>query len=166
MMRSMSNKANVKTISIFVAVIFVLGVAGLAYMQMETPSMAAPSTTIGIIDTSKVITGENPDVVKAREELMKYSQELQTKFDAESATLDDQGKQELFTKLQADLRQKETEVQKAMEDKVKDATKSVADAKGLTMVLNKAAVLYGGVDITDAVAKKLNATEAKEASTK
>ncbi len=162
MMRSMSNKKNVKTISLVVAFIFVLGVAGLAYMQMQPPSMAAPSTTIGVLDMSKVITSENPDVVKAQEEMTKYAQELQTKFDAEAANLDDQGKQKLFAELQQQMRDKESELQKAMEKKVDDATKSVADAKGLTMVLNKAAVLYGGVDITEAVTKKLNGTETKK----
>lgn len=161
MMRAINNKKNVKTISLFVAVIFVLGVAGLAFMQMQTPSMASASSTIGVIDMSKVVTSENPDVAKARDELMKFSQELQTKFDAQAANLDDQGKQKLFLELQQQLRDKETEMQKQMETKVTDATKAVADAKGLSMVLNKSAVLYGGVDITDAVAKKLNGSEKK-----
>ena len=39
--------------------------------------------------------------------------------------------------------------------------KAVGDAKGLSVVMTKDTVLYGGVDITDQVLKKL-ATDAKK----
>ena len=41
--------------------------------------------------------------------------------------------------------------------KTMEVAKSVGDAKGLSVVLPKDAVLYGGVDITDQVLKKLAA---------
>ena len=42
-----------------------------------------------------------------------------------------------------------------------EAAKAVGDAKGLSVVMTKDTVLYGGVDITDQVLKKL-ATDAKK----
>ena len=38
---------------------------------------------------------------------------------------------------------------------MEEAVKSVADAKGLTVVIDKNAVVYGGTDITQDVVKKI-----------
>ncbi|HAF32238.1 MAG TPA: molecular chaperone Skp, partial [Anaerovibrio sp.] len=40
--------------------------------------------------------------------------------------------------------------------KIEAAVKEVADAKGITVVINKEAVVYGGTDLTQDVLKKLN----------
>ena len=42
-----------------------------------------------------------------------------------------------------------------------EAAKAVGDGKGLSVVMSKDTVLYGGVDITDQVLKKL-ASDAKK----
>ena len=52
------------------------------------------------------------------------------------------------------------EMNKQMADQTMEAAKAVGNAKGLSVVLPKDAVLYGGVDITDQVLKKL-ASDAK-----
>lgn len=41
----------------------------------------------------------------------------------------------------------------AINDKVMAAVKSVAEAKGLTIIVDKGSVVYGGQDITDDVMK-------------
>jgi len=48
------------------------------------------------------------------------------------------------------------ELSKKITDDLKAAITKVAQAKGLTLVVDKIAVLYGGVDITDEVIKILN----------
>ena len=48
-----------------------------------------------------------------------------------------------------------------VQDKAMEAAKAVGDAKGLSVVMTKDTVLYGGVDITDQVLKKL-ANDAKK----
>ena len=53
------------------------------------------------------------------------------------------------------------EIAKSVQDKAMEAAKAVGDAKGLSVVMTKDTVLYGGVDITDQVLKKL-ATDAKK----
>lgn len=166
MMRLMNNKKNVKIVSVIIAAIFILGVAGLAYMQMATPAMASSGSSIGVLDTSKVITPDNPDVAKAQQTHDAYAKELQAQFDSQSANMDDQQKQQLYMQLQQQMQTKDQEIQKGMEDKITAAAKAVADGKGLNLVMNKGAVLYGGVDITDLVAKKLteDATKAAGAS--
>ena len=53
------------------------------------------------------------------------------------------------------------EIAKSVQDKAMEAAKAVGDAKGLSVVMTKDTVLYGGVDITDQVLKKL-ANDAKK----
>ena len=52
------------------------------------------------------------------------------------------------------LQQKEQDLLAAIQKKLDDAVKQVAEAKGLSVVLDKNAVVYGGQDITDDVMKK------------
>ena len=44
----------------------------------------------------------------------------------------------------------------AAAEKDEDAVKAIAEAKGLSVVLNKDTVVYGGTDITQDVIKKLS----------
>jgi len=155
-MRLINNKKNVKITSFIVAAVFVLGIGGLAYTQMATPAMASASSNIGVIDTSKVFTAESADVKKAQEEMQAYQQQLKQEFTEKSANMDDQQKEQYFMQLQQQLNAKKTELQNNMQTKVSDAAKSVGEAKGLSIVLDKGAVLYGGVDITEQVTKKLS----------
>lgn len=67
----------------------------------------------------------------------------------------DAEKQRYYAQLQDRLAQKEREVMAPVLDKVTAAIKKVADSKGLTIVVDKQTVLYGGVDITDDVIKNL-----------
>ncbi|MBF1326194.1 MAG: OmpH family outer membrane protein, partial [Megasphaera micronuciformis] len=45
---------------------------------------------------------------------------------------------------------------KGLKDKLETAVGSVASTKGLSLVVDKSVVLYGGQDITDQVAKQLS----------
>lgn len=154
MMRLLANKKNVKTVSIIVAAVFVLGIGGLAYMQMATPAMAAPNSEVGVVDTTKILTPDSEVAKNLTDEMNAYIKESQTKFEQESANMDDAQKEKLFADYQQKIQAKQVELQKGVSDQVKEATKTVADAKGLSVVLSKEVVLYGGVDITDQVAKK------------
>ena len=56
MMRMMNNKANVKIFSIVIAAIFIVGIGALAYTQMASPSSNSGTSTIGVIDTSRMLS--------------------------------------------------------------------------------------------------------------
>lgn len=156
MMRMLGNKKNVKITSLVIAVLFVLSVAGIAMMQMGNPANAAPSTTIGVVDMSKVFTADSPDIVNSQKAMQDASKATQDSFNEKSANLTDEEKSKMFADMQQELSAKQEEIQKGLKDKVDVSVKSVADAKGLTLVVDKRVVLYGGSDITDEVAKKLN----------
>ena len=154
MMSEMGKKRNIKIFSGVIAVVFVLSIAGLAVMQMGNPVNAAPSSNIGVVDMSKVITPDNQDAVEAQKQLQQAGEDMQKQFDEQSANMTDEQKQALFQKMQE-------EIFKGMKDKVDTAIGSVASTKGLSLVVDKRVVLYGGTDITDQVAKQLNDSQSK-----
>ena len=159
MMRMMNNKANVKIFSIVIAAIFIVGIGALAYTQMASPSSNSGTSTIGVIDTSRMLSQDNPIYISAAQEYMSYQSQLQQETQAKiDAAQDDATKQKIAEEARQNLAKKDQEIAK---DKAMEAAKAVGDAKGLSVVMTKDTVLYGGVDITDQVLKKL-ATDAKK----
>ena len=162
MMRMMNNKANVKIFSIVIAAIFIVGIGALAYTQMASPSSNSGTSTIGVIDTSRMLSQDNPIYISAAQEYMIYQSQLQLETQAKiDAAQDDATKQKIAEEARQNLAKKDQEIAKSVQDKAMEAAKAVGDAKGLSVVMTKDTVLYGGVDITDQVLKKL-ATDAKK----
>ncbi|MBE6080999.1 MAG: OmpH family outer membrane protein [Veillonella sp.] len=165
MMRLINNQKNKKFVSLFVAVIFLLGIGAIAYTQMATPTMASDTNSnIGVIDTTKVLNAASPAIVAANKELDDYKKQLNDEFTAKSANMDDNQKAALSSEYQGKLQDKMMEIQKKVQSEVSDASKAVADAKGLSIVMDKRTVLYGGVDITDQVQRKLSGNSDSDAS--
>lgn len=162
MMRMMNNKANVKIFSIVIAAIFIVGIGALAYTQMASPSSNSGTSTIGVIDTSRMLSQDNPIYISAAQAYMSYQSQLQQETQAKiDAAQDDATKQKIAEEARQNLAKKDQEIAKSVQDKAMEAAKAVGDAKGLSVVMTKDTVLYGGVDITDQVLKKL-ATDAKK----
>ncbi len=161
MMSEMGKKRNVKIFSGVIALVFVLSIAGLAVMQMGNPVNAAPSSNIGVVDMSKVITPDNQDAAEAQKQLQQAGEDMQKQFEEQSANMTDEQKQELFQKMQGDMAKKQEEIYKGVKDKVDTAIGNVANTKGLSLVVDKRVVLYGGTDITDQVTKELSGSQSK-----
>ena len=157
MMRMMNNKKNVKIFSIVIAAIFIIGIGALAYTQMATPGTSAASN-VGVIDMSRLDNPENPVYVKAAKEFTDYRSQVAADMQAKVDAAQDDAK--IKQEAQANVEKKMEEMNKQMADQTMEAAKAVGNAKGLSVVLPKDAVLYGGVDITDQVLKKL-ASDAK-----
>lgn len=161
MMSEMGKKRNVKIFSGVIALVFVLSIAGLAIMQTGNPANAAPSSNIGVVDMSRIITPDNQDAMEAQKQLQEAGEEMQKQFEEQSANMTDEQKQELFQQMQGEMNKKQEEIFKSMKDKVDAAIGSVASTKGLSLVVDKRVVLYGGTDITDQVAKQLSDSPSK-----
>ena len=69
-------------------------------MQLCRPASAAPSSSVGVIDMSKVITPDNQDAVEAQKQWQQAGEDMQKQFEQQSANMNDQQKQELFQKMQ------------------------------------------------------------------
>lgn len=150
------DKRQVKFISVTVALVFILGVVGLAVSQstMGIASAAAAPSNVGLVDHAALIS-QHPDMAGAKASMQKEVESAKADFESKSASMNDQEKQAYYQQIQQRLANKEREVLKPIFDKVDAAIKGVAEAKGLSVVLDKSNVIYGGQDITSDVAQKL-----------
>ena len=149
-------KKQVKIVSLTIAVFFMLGVVGLALSQSGQSSVASASATsnIGVVNY-QILISQHPDMAKAQEAMQVEVEQAKKDFDTKSATMNDKEKQDYYVQVQQRLSLKQQELTGPVFDKVEATIKAVADAKGLSVVMDKSNVVYGGQDITDEVGKKL-----------
>ena len=148
------NKKNVKTVALAIAAAFLFGVAGLAVTQTTRVVSAAPSSNVGVVNYQMVVQ-QHPDLAKVQTTMQAESEAAKKEFDAKAASLGDKEKQEYYMQLQQRLQLKNQELMVPLFSKVDAVIKEVADAKGLSVVVDKGAVIYGGQDITDECVKKV-----------
>lgn len=148
-------KAQVKIVSVLIALVFVGSVVALALTQSGTGvASAASSSNVGVVDyrqftTLKIYTD-------AEAEMQKAVQQAQQEFNEKSANMSDPEKQAYYQQTMERLQQQNTDLMEPVQKQVEDAVKAIAEAKGLSVVLNKDTVVYGGTDITQDVIKKLS----------
>ncbi len=143
--------------SLTVAMFFMLGVVGIALSQSgksSVASAASSSSNIGVVNY-QLLVQQHPDMPKAQETMQAAVEEARNDFEAKAATMNDKEIQDYSTQLQQGLKVKEQAIFDELIKKVEATIKTVADAKGLSIVMDKNNVVYGGQDITDEVGKKL-----------
>lgn len=150
-------KKQVKVISVAIVLAFVFSVVALAVTQSGKgfAGAAGSSSNVGVVNQQAII-GQHPDMAAAKEAMQKEVEQAKADFESKSANMNDQEKQAYYQQLQQRLASKEKELISPIMDKVEATIKSVADAKGLSVVLDKSNVVYGGQDITEEVTKKLS----------
>lgn len=161
MMTTLGNKKNVKIFSFALAGIFIASVAGMAVVSMGDIANAAPTSDIGVVDQRQVISNNGTLTLDYQKKIKTLADEMQKDFDAKSAGMSDEEKEKLFADMQQQFNQKRMAVEKETEDTVTNAVKSVASKRGLSLVVDKAAVIYGGTDITKDVSDSLAQSTAK-----
>lgn len=139
------------------AVLFFFSAVGIVGFHAD-PAYAAAGTSanVGIVNYQLLIS-QHPDTAAAEQTMNAAVAQAKSDFDAKSVNMSDQEKQAYYQQLQQGLQQKNQELVGPINDKVMAAVKAVADAKGLTVVLDKSNVVYGGQDITDDVMKAIGA---------
>ena len=148
------NKKNAKTVALAIAAAFLFGVAGLAVTQTTHVASAAAASNVGVVNYQMVVQ-QHPDLAKVQTTMQSESEAAKKEFDAKAASLGDKEKQEYYMQLQQRLQLKNQELMVPLFSKVDAVIKEVADAKGLSVVVDKGAVIYGGQDITDDCVKKV-----------
>lgn len=126
-----------------------------AFMLTVVAGVALADEKIGVIEPQKVLF-QHPKMAQVQKQVQavvqKKQEEAKTAIDKEQ---DNKKKAEIY---QTKRNEAATEEQKLMAPLFKDidlAIRSVAKAKGLTIVLDKAQVFMGGIDITDDVIQEL-----------
>lgn len=156
MMTTLGNKKNVKIFSFALAGVFIASVGAMAVLSMGDTANAAPTTDIGIVDQREVISANPSLAMNYQQKMKEMADEMQKDFDSKSQGMSDADKENLFNDMQQQFNQKRSSIEKDMEDQVTGAVQSVASKKGLSLVVDKSVVLYGGVDITKDVTDALN----------
>jgi len=147
-------KKQVKIVSVLIALVFIGSVVALALTQSGGIAAAAPSGTVGVIDTAAAMS-QHPDMQNYQTQLQAAVEEVRKDFETNSANMNDQQKADYYMQCQQKLQQRQEELLAPLEKTFDDAVKKVADAKGLSVVIDKGAVVYGGVDITQDVVSRL-----------
>ena len=150
-------KKQVKIISLSIAVFFLLSVVGIALSQSgkSTASAASSSSNIGVVN-QQMLASQHPEMAKAQATMQAEVEKAKKEFETKSATMNDKEKQDYYAQVQQGLSLKQQELINPVLDKVEAAIKAVAESKGLTVVMDKSNVVYGGIDITDEVGKKIS----------
>ena len=147
-------KKQVRFVSILIAVIFIGSVVAIALTQTGNIASAASSSSVGIIDYQQVMAA-HPDAQNVPTQMETAVAEIKKEFDEKSAGMNDQEKADYYMQCQQRLAQKQQELIAPIEQAVQAAIKKVADKKGLAVVIDKAAVIYGGQEITAEVITEL-----------
>ena len=138
-------KTQVKIFCVALALVFIGSVVAMGLSQLGTSTASAASSSVGVVDYRKVLQSQ----------MQKAIQEAEMRFQADTAKMSDEDKAKAMQQAQQELQQKEQALTSAIQAKIDVVVKEVADAKGLSVVLDKNVVVYGGQDITDDVLKKL-----------
>lgn len=97
----------------------------------------------------------HPKTQKAELDLENAVKKGQQTFDSKSAGKTDQEKQQILNEVQKDLAQKKNAILQPIYSDVMKAIQAVRKEQNLDIIVDQAAVIDGGVDVTAAVAQKL-----------
>lgn len=164
MMTSLGNKKNVKIFSFALAGVFIVSIAGMALMSMGDTANAAPSSNIGVVDQQQIVAANPALSADYQQKMQETAAQMQKDFDEKSKGMSDADKEKLFADMQQQFNEKRASIEKEMQDKMNAAVKDVAAKKGMSLVVDKNAVIYGGNDITKEVSDAMSKDAAKAAS--
>ncbi|MCR5346319.1 MAG: OmpH family outer membrane protein [Fretibacterium sp.] len=143
-----------KKVLLLMMAAFVLAFAGSAFAAVKQAAKAG-SDSVGVIDIDEV-TMSHPKMKDIRQQMSKLAQQKENEAKTAADREKDNAKKAQI--MQAKRMELVQEQQKIMEPIFKDcqqAVREVAAKKKLTLVLNKAFVLIGGIDITQDVIQQL-----------
>ena len=147
-------KKQVKIISILIAVLFIGSVVAIALTQSGSGVASAAGGNVGVIDYRQVMS-QHPDLNNVEQQMQTAIADVKREFEEKSAGMNDQEKADYYQQSQLRLQQKQQELVAPIEQSIQDAIKKVADNKGLQIVVEKTAVIYGGQDISQDVISRL-----------
>lgn len=154
-MMELANKKNVKVISLAVCAIMVVGIFIVA---VQGKGFGGGDDTlnsaIGKVNYNQVISVV-PGIEEAQTKMQQEVDADKKEFDEKSKNMSDADKQKLNQEYRKKLEAKQKELMDPLKKKVDDAIVQVGKTKGLSVIVNQGAVVYGGVDVTADVQAEL-----------
>ncbi|HML31791.1 OmpH family outer membrane protein [Sporomusa sphaeroides] len=147
-------KMQKKSLILFTLVLFLTGAFCLLQSGTGEAAKKKAAAPIGIVNYNALLD-QHPDMAKAIEELKRENEQAQQEFESKSSGLSDKEKQDLDWQLRQRLELKQQELLNAIAVQIDAVIKEIADAQGLSAVVDQEATIYGGKDITNDVLKKI-----------
>lgn len=145
-------RIDARKVIIAAGLVVVLGV-GAGLLWQRTPAFGQ-SFTIGFVEMQRALDG-HPRKASSERALQEFFQAKQREFQDKSKGMTAFQRQELDRQLQQQILEKRNELLGGLDKEIRAAVESAAKQAGVSVVLDRAVVLYGGTDLTDAVIKQI-----------
>jgi outer membrane protein len=145
-------KWNAKTIGIAAAAIVI--VAALGFVVARSGPALGQSFTIGYVDMVRAVEA-HPRKASAEGALKDYAQTQIADAQLRAKGLSAGQQQDVQRQVQQQVLKKRQELIGGLEKDIRAAIEKIAKDQGISIVLSREVVLYGGVDLTDQVVKAI-----------
>ncbi|MBI2200321.1 MAG: OmpH family outer membrane protein [Armatimonadetes bacterium] len=140
-----------------VSLIIVLVIGAITILALSPGgSVLGQSFSIGYVDMARAVDS-HPRRQASERALQEFFQAKQREFQQRARGLNAVQRQELDRQLQQQFIQKREELIGGLDKDIRGTIETVAKERGVSIVLDRNVVLYGGTDLTDAVIGKLTA---------
>lgn len=136
--------------------VVVLAVIGAFLFSQGGGPVLGQSFAIGYVDMQRALDS-HPRRATSERALQEFFQAKQREFQQRSKGLDAAQRQELDRQLQQQFIQKREELLGGLDKDIRSAVEKVGKERGISIILDRTVVLYGGIDLTDAVIAQLTA---------
>jgi len=119
-------------------------------------SVVGQSFSIGYVDMQRALD-HHPQKASSERALQEFFQAKQREFQQRAKGMTPVQRQDLDRQLQQQFVQKREELLGGLDRDIRAAVEKVSRERGVSIVLDRAVVLYGGIDLTDAVIAQLTA---------
>ncbi|VBB09261.1 chaperone protein skp [Lucifera butyrica] len=111
-------------------------------------------TNVGVLDVNRIMN-ESPKVKQFQDQLNTKGKELSDKLEKQKASLSKEDFQKQQQASYSEFVKTKQDMEKQIDDAIKQALDQVAKEKKLGVVVYKNSVAQGGTDVTDDVLKKM-----------
>lgn len=145
-------RIDARKVTIAAGIVMIVAVA-VAVLVRQTPALGQ-SFSIGYVEMQRALDS-HPRKASSERALQEFFQAKQREFQERSKGMTAFQRQELDRQLQQQIFEKRNELLGGLDKELRAAVETVAKQAGISIVLDRSAVLYGGTDLTDAVIKQI-----------
>ncbi|MDR7554029.1 MAG: OmpH family outer membrane protein [Armatimonadota bacterium] len=131
----------------------VIAIVAVGLVLQRTPALGQ-AFTVGYVDMQRALDN-HPRKASSERALQEFFAAKQREFQERSKGMTAFQRQELDRQLQQQILEKRNELLGGLDRELRAAVEVVAKQAGVTVVLDRSVVLYGGTDLTDAVIKQI-----------
>jgi len=145
-------RVDARKIAVAAGLVVVLAVAGVLLLR-QSPALGQ-SFSVGYVEMQRALDN-HPRKASSERALQEFFQAKQREFQERSKSLSAFQRQELDRRLQQEILEKRGELLGGLDKELRAAVETIAKQAGVTVVLDRSVVLYGGTDLTETVIKQI-----------